>query len=104
MKYIEDFDMVVLYRNDMAGNNETFGFDIRNLWDMSKVLYQRATTNKEWIDIGGRKNWRKYAFPVIKYTAEEAAEELGVNQEIVIVCPFQTFVLGKQNDGLFQKI
>ena len=87
-KYVKDLDVIVIYRNDDKGNNETFGFDIRSVHDLSKVKYSRPVLNKDWLDVGGRKNWRKYAFPAFKYTQEEAMEELGVNHEVVLVCPF----------------
>lgn len=45
-KYEPNFDVVVIYRNDDKNNNETFGYDIRDLKDLSKVKYQRAVTNK----------------------------------------------------------
>jgi hypothetical protein len=32
-------------------------------------------------------------------TPEESIDELGVNKEIVIVCPFETIVLAKETDG-----
>jgi hypothetical protein len=98
-KYMPDFDVVVIYRNDDKSNNETFGYDIRDLNDLGKVKYQRAVTNKQWIDVGGRKNWRKYAFPVVRMSAEESINELGINKEVVIVCPFETIVLYKESNG-----
>ena len=98
-KYEPDFDVVVIYRNDDKKNNETFGYDIRDLKDLGKVKFERAVTDKQWIDVGGRKNWRKYAFPVVKMSPEESIAELGVNKEIVIVCPFETIVLVKESNG-----
>lgn len=86
--YVKDLDVIVIYRNDDKENNETFGFDIRSLHDLSQVKYRRASTKKEWLDVGGRKNWRKYAFPAFKFSQEEAMEQLGVNHEVVLVCPF----------------
>jgi len=37
-----DLDVIVIYRNDTKNNNETWGFDIRDLRDLSKVKYKRA--------------------------------------------------------------
>ena len=68
------------------------------------MKYRRANTKKEWLDVGGRKNWRKYAFPAFKFSQEEAMEQLDVNHEVVLVCPFQTIVLGKASDGTYRKI
>ena len=34
-----DLDVIVIYRNDTKSNNETWGFDIRDLRDLSKVKY-----------------------------------------------------------------
>ena len=86
--YVKDLDVIVIYRNDDKENNETFGFDIRSLHDLSLVKYRRANTKKEWLDVGGRKNWRKYAFPAFKFSQEESMEQLDVNHEVVLVCPF----------------
>ena len=36
-KYEPNFDVVVIYRNDDKSNNETFGYDIRDLKDLSKI-------------------------------------------------------------------
>ena len=45
-KYEPDLDVVLIYRNDDKTNNETFGYDIRDLKDLSKVKYERAVNNK----------------------------------------------------------
>ena len=94
---------MIVYRNDTKDNNETFGFDIRNLWDLSEVLYERAVANVDWIDVGGRKNWRKYSFSGFKYTEEEASK-YGISKEVLIVCPFKTIVLVKGGDGKYSKM
>jgi hypothetical protein len=39
-------EAMIIYRNDDANNNNTFGFDIRNLWNLSEVLYEKAVDNK----------------------------------------------------------
>ena len=98
--YVRDFDVALIFRNDGASNNETFGFEIRAGMDLSKVRFARE--KHDWIDVGGRKNWRKYAFPTFKFSVEEAQEELSLSQEIVMICPFVTIALGKKNDGSFQ--
>lgn len=96
-------EVMIVYRNDTKDNNETFGFDIRNLWDLSEVLYERAVAKNDWIDVGGRKNWRKYSFSGFKYTESEASQ-YGINQEVLLVCPFKTIVLVKGNDRKYTKI
>jgi hypothetical protein len=75
------------------------------LWDLSEVLYERAgdTANADWIDVGGRKNWRKYSFSGFKYTEKEASN-YGLNQEVLLVCPFKTIVLGKGGDRKYTKL
>ena len=96
-----DLDVIVIYRNDDKNNNETFGFDIRDLRDLSKVKYEKAKKNKDWIDIGGRKNWRRHAFPAVKFTDLEAAAELGFGKEVVIVCPMNMVVLYKADKDTY---
>jgi hypothetical protein len=98
-KYEPKFDVVVVYRNDEKGKNESFGYDIRDLKDLGQIKFAKAVTSKAWIDIGGRKNWRKYAFPVVKMSPEESMQELGVSKEVVVVCPFETIVLVKGSSG-----
>ena len=75
--YVRDFDVALIFRNDGANNNETFGFEIRAGMDLNKVRFARE--QHDWVDIGGRKNWRKYAFPTFKFSVEEAQEELSLS-------------------------
>jgi len=37
LEYVKDFDVIVIYRNDTPGNNETFGFDIREGMDLKNI-------------------------------------------------------------------
>ena len=75
--FVRGFDVVLILRNDGANNNETFGFEIRSAMDLNVIKFARDKS--AWIDIGGRKNWRKYAFPCFKFTVEEAQEEIGLS-------------------------
>ena len=101
LEYVKDFDVQVIYRNDAAGFNECFGFEIREGMDLKRVKFARhaADNKKKWIDVGGRAKWRKYPFPSFRFTSDEALAEIGINQELMIVGVFQTIVLLKQPTG-----
>lgn len=101
---IKDLDVVLIYRNDTKGNNETFGFDVRKGMDLSSVLFERNGLGKkqEWIDVGGRSKWRKYPYPAVKFLVEEAQKELAINTEVILICPFQTIPLLRTSDGKYK--
>ena len=44
---IKDLDVMLIYRNDTKGNNETFGFDVRKGMDLSNVLFARDGLGKK---------------------------------------------------------
>ena len=80
--------------------------------NLDKVVYSNGNlgmmtggTKNQWIDIGGRKNWRKYSFPALRFDVEEAQDELGLANETVVICALRdTIPLIKLPDGTYRYV
>ena len=93
--------MVLFYRND--AHNDNFKFDIRNSYDLSDVKFEREKC-QGWVDIGGFQGWAVYNFPALKICSEQAKEEMGIANEIVMICPKKTIALSKDKNGEYSLI